>query len=97
LIFGRSWIYFKVWKVHRPMPLLIACGLTATFIWLAENIGTYSRAWIYPNQASGWSMVSFSKLSSWFLLLIISYALVALITRPHNITEEERLRITQRG
>ena len=65
----------------------------ATFIWLAENIGTYSRAWVYPNQVHGWSMVSISKLSSWFLLLIISYALVALVTRPRNIDEAERLKI----
>ncbi len=94
LIFGRSWIYYKVWKWHRPMPLLIACGLCATFIWLAENIGTWSRAWVYPNQIHTWSMVSLSKWSSWFLLLIISYALVALVTRPRNISPEEQRTIT---
>ncbi|MGE3245999.1 MAG: DUF817 domain-containing protein, partial [Beijerinckiaceae bacterium] len=96
-IFWRTWIYYKVWKVHRRMPLLIACFLCTAFIWLAENIGTYSRAWIYPNQANGWSMVSLSKMSSWFLLLIVSYALVALVTRPRNISEAERAAITRRN
>ena len=96
LVFGRSWIYYKVWKVHRPMPLLIACGLTATFIWFAENIGTYSRAWIYPNQAHGWTMVSFAKWSSWFLLLIVSYALVIIIRRLRYIDDMELDRITGR-
>lgn len=97
LIFGRSWIYYKVWKKHRPMPLLIACGLTATFIWLAENIGTWSRAWIYPNQTHAWTMVSLAKWSSWFLLLIISYALVALVTKPQNMSDAERRALIEGG
>lgn len=92
-LFWRCWIYYKVWFVHRRMPLLVACSLTAGFIWLAENIGTYSRAWIYPNQQNGWSMVSLEKLSSWYLLLIISYALVALVTKPRNMSEVEFRRV----
>jgi len=31
---------------------------------------------------AGWSMVPLAKLGSWFLLLLISYALVALVNRP---------------
>jgi uncharacterized membrane protein YoaT (DUF817 family) len=82
LIFGRTWIYYKVWHVHRRMPLLLGLGLVAVFIWIAENLGTVTRTWLYPHQALGWSAVSFGKLGSWFLLLIISYALVAAINRP---------------
>jgi uncharacterized membrane protein YoaT (DUF817 family) len=88
-LFSRSWIWFRVWRVHRRMPLLVACALTTLFIWFAENIGTYTRAWIYPSQIEVWSLVSVSKLSSWFMLLILSYALVALVTRPRNMSEME--------
>jgi uncharacterized membrane protein YoaT (DUF817 family) len=84
LLFGRTMIYFKVWRVHRHMPLLLANFLAALFVWLAENIGTVTRTWIYPHQANGWSLVSFGKLGSWYLLLVISYAMVALINRPQR-------------
>lgn len=82
LLFGRTWIYYRVWHVHRRMPLLLACFLTALFVWLAENVGTVTRTWLYPHQSGGWSLVHLGKLGSWFLLLIISYALVAAVNRP---------------
>lgn len=81
-VFGRGMIYFKPWRVYRRMPTLVSNALCALFIWLAENIGTYARAWTYPAQAKAWTMVSFGKFGSWFLLLIISYALVAAALRP---------------
>lgn len=76
LLFGRCWVYFRVWRVHRRMPLLLGFFLVTLFIWFAENIGTLSRAWIYPNQIDGWAMVSPAKLGSWFLLMLISYVMV---------------------
>ncbi len=79
VMFGRCFVYFKVWRVHRRMPLLVGLLLVALFIWFAENIGTLTAAWVYPSQAKGWHMVSFSKLGAWFLLMIISYAMVAAI------------------
>lgn len=82
VLLGRCWIHFKVWRVHRRMPLLLGFALVALFIWLAENIGTFTAAWMYPNQRHGWSLVSFGKLGAWFLLMIISYTLVALLNRP---------------
>jgi uncharacterized membrane protein YoaT (DUF817 family) len=88
VLFGRTWIHYRVWRVYRAMPLLVACGLTALFIWGAENIGTLTRTWLYPNQLGGWAMVSFGKLSSWYLLLIISYAMVALVNRPEAMADE---------
>ena len=27
LLFGRTWIYYKIWHVHRRMPLLLGLGL----------------------------------------------------------------------
>jgi uncharacterized membrane protein YoaT (DUF817 family) len=82
LLFGRCWVHFKVWRVHRRMPLLLGFVLVALFIWLAENIGTFTAAWMYPHQRLGWSLVSLGKLGAWFLLMIVSYALVALLNRP---------------
>ena len=65
---------FTLWK---PEAVRITQG--------AENIGTYTRTWIYPSQRDGWAMVSTGKFGSWFLLLIISYTLVALIKKPHEL------------
>jgi uncharacterized membrane protein YoaT (DUF817 family) len=81
----RTGIYFKVWRSYRSMPLLLGLVLVSLFIWFSENVGTYTRTWLYPSQQHGWSMVSFSKLGSWFLLLIISYTLVSLINAPRVI------------
>ena len=82
LLFGRCWVYFKVWQQHRRMPLLLGFVLVALFIWIAENVGTFTAAWMYPHQRNGWSLVSMGKLGAWFLLMIISYTLVALLNRP---------------
>jgi len=87
LLFGRCWVHFKVWRVHRRMPLLVGFALVALFIWLAENIGTFTAAWMYPHQRLGWSLVSAGKLGAWFLLMIISYTLVALLNRPQPLTK----------
>ncbi len=82
LLFGPCTIYFKVWRVHRTMPLLLGLFLVALFIWLAENIATAGGAWVYPNQAKAWEMVPLAKLSSWFLLMIVSYTMVGFVNRP---------------
>ena len=82
LLFARTRVYFLNWRDHRWMPLLLGLVLVTTFIWFAENVGTFTKTWLYPNQRAAWSMVSLGKFGSWFLLLIISYTLVALIKRP---------------
>ena len=91
VLFSRCWIYFKVWRVHRSMPLLLGFVLVASFIWLAENVGTFTAAWVYPNQKHGWTMVGFAKLGSWFLLMIISYTLVAWVNGVVAMTTQRRL------
>lgn len=77
MLLGPCVIHYRVWRVHRRMPMLLAALLTALFIWPAENIGTMSAAWIYPNQKSGWALVPIGKLGAWYLLMILSYTLVA--------------------
>jgi uncharacterized membrane protein YoaT (DUF817 family) len=86
ILFGRTTVYFKVWRVHRRMPLLLGFFLVTLFIWFAENIGTFTGAWLYPNQLKGWSIVPMAKLGSWYLLMIISYVMVSAINRPQEIT-----------
>jgi uncharacterized membrane protein YoaT (DUF817 family) len=81
LLFGRCWVYFRPWRVHRRMPLLLGFALVALFIWFAENLGTFARAWIYPSQAQGWAPVSAAKYGSWFLLMLISYVMVSALAK----------------
>jgi uncharacterized membrane protein YoaT (DUF817 family) len=82
ILFGRTTIYYRVWRRPRRMPLLVGFVLVALFIWFAENIGTGMGAWIYPSQARHWTMVPWTKLEAWFLLMIVSYTLTALVNRP---------------
>jgi uncharacterized membrane protein YoaT (DUF817 family) len=86
----RTRVHFRVWHRHRSMPLLVGLVLVTLFIWLSENIGTFTRIWVYPSQRHGWSMVSVDKIGSWFLLLIISYTLVSLINKPRERREDDR-------
>jgi uncharacterized membrane protein YoaT (DUF817 family) len=79
ILFGRTWVYFRIRGVHRRMPLLLGFVLVATFIWFAENIGTFTAAWRYPAQRHAWSMVPLSKLGAWLLLMIISYVMVGAV------------------
>ncbi len=82
LLFGSGWFYFTADRRRRSMPLLLGYFLVALFIWFAENLGTFARAWTYPGQEVGWEMVSLGKLGSWFLLMIISVVLVSIVHRP---------------
>ena len=79
LLFWRTRMHFRIWLKHRWMPLLLGFFLVALFIWGAENIGTFARAWTYPGQDDGWQPVSLAKLGSWFLLMLISFVLVSLV------------------
>jgi uncharacterized membrane protein YoaT (DUF817 family) len=82
LLCGRTWIYYKIHYHYRRMPLLLGLFFVSVFIWIAENFGTLTRTWLYPNQMNGWAMVPLGKLSSWYLLMMISYMLVAWVNKP---------------
>lgn len=82
VVFGRCVMHFRVFRQQFRMPLVIAFLLVALFIWIAENIATWSGAWLYPSQVDGWHPVSLDKLVSWFLLMIISVVLVAWVYKP---------------
>ena len=78
-MFYNTQIHFKIIKTHRNMPLLLGWFLVALFIWFAENIATFANIWIYPNQTNGWQTVSLGKLSSWYLLMILSFVMVTVV------------------
>ncbi|MAD44797.1 MAG: hypothetical protein CMI02_12640 [Oceanospirillaceae bacterium] len=88
-IFRRTYIYFRILRQHRYMPLLLGWLLVALFIWFAENLATFANVWVYPNQHDGWHMVSISKISSWYLLMLLSFVLVSLLHKPYP-PEEHR-------
>lgn len=91
LLFLRTTVHYRVFRFRHRMPLLVGFLLIALFIWLAENIGTWSRAWLYPGQAAGWTPVSIQKLGAWYLLMIISFVLVTLVHRPKGMQDCENL------
>ncbi|WP_404481020.1 DUF817 domain-containing protein [Novosphingobium sp. BL-52-GroH] len=82
VLFARTRVWFRVWHEDRWMPLLVGWLLVALFIWFAENISTFSHAWIYPDQKDGWALVHPGKLGAWYLLMYVSFVLVAAVHRP---------------
>jgi len=82
LIYWRTIFHIQIWRIHFPMPILIGFFLVALFIWIAENIGTITKTWLYPNQLDGWHMVSLQKMGSWYLLMILSFILITLVHKP---------------
>jgi len=92
LVFRRTTVWFRPDRRWRRMPLLLGFGLTALFIWLAENLATFSHAWLYPAQRHGWRLVAPEKLGSWLLLAIISFILVSLVRPPETREAAEGVR-----
>jgi len=77
-VFFRTSVRFTVWKnQERRMPLMVSFFLIGFFVWVAENFSTYFGAWVYPEQAAGWQAVAWQKMTSWFLLIIVSFVIVA--------------------
>lgn len=77
LLFAHTQVSFIVTEKRRSMPLALAFCLIAFFIWIAENVSTFWGAWQYPNQVHVWDVVSANKITSWFLMVIISFIIVA--------------------
>ncbi|AOV06722.1 hypothetical protein BI350_03345 [Sporosarcina ureilytica] len=77
IVFFRSWVLYEVNGARYRMPLALSFVLIGFFIWVAENIATFFNAWEYPNQADAWSLVHLGKVSSWVLLVIVSFLIVA--------------------
>lgn len=89
VLYGRCFVYYRVFRFNHKMPLVVGFLLVALFIWMAENIGTWSKAWLYPGQENGWAMVSPAKLGAWYLLMIISFVLVTLVHKPRHVAKDK--------
>lgn len=77
ILYWKAWVEFTPDKRTYRLPLGVSFLLIAFFVWVAENIGTYYGAWQYPTQIHAWEVVSYSKITSWFLMVIISFIIVA--------------------
>jgi uncharacterized membrane protein YoaT (DUF817 family) len=76
-LYARTKVIFRPLDADRAMPAVVGFVLTGFFIWLAENISTFYGIWRYPNQVGGWAAVHVGKWSSWSLLVIMTWTIVA--------------------
>lgn len=76
IIFWKTRIRFELKHHQFALPMLPVLILLAFIIWVAENISTFYKIWLYPSQVDAWHMVGWGKLGSWYLLLLLSLVLV---------------------
>ena len=76
IIFWKTKLYFQLSDSRFKVPMLPILLLLAFLIWIAENISTFYKIWLYPSQVDAWHMVGWWKLGSWYLLLLLSLVLV---------------------
>jgi uncharacterized membrane protein YoaT (DUF817 family) len=76
-LYARASVTFRPLDRDRTMPLLVGFLLVGFFIWLAENLSTFFGVWRYPDQIRTWTSVHVGKWSSWSLLVIMTFTIVA--------------------
>lgn len=76
-LYARSTVLFRPADRERRMPLLLSFLLIGFFLWVAENFSTFFGIWAYPDQLRTWSVVHLGKWSSWSLLVIMTFTIVA--------------------
>ena len=81
VVFWKTRISYRLPSQRRRLPMVAGLLGLGFAIWIAENIGTRCGAWRYPYQEHGWQFVDFSKLTSWFLLVMITFLIVAELKR----------------
>lgn len=77
IVFFKTQLSFKIKNSIFRIPVLLYFFLIGVLIWIGENIATILGAWNYPNQENGWELVHLGKISSWLLLVIVSFLIVA--------------------
>jgi len=99
VVFFRTRVLFTATSRRRSMPLVLSFVLIGFFVWIAENLSTYLGAWTYPGQAGGWEVVSLAKISSWCLLVIVSFVIVADLkhARAGRQSDPRRERVSAKG
>lgn len=86
VLFARTTMHVRVYRATVRMPILVAMGLVAVFIWIAENVATWAGAWSYPAQVAAWHPVAPTKIVAWLLLMTISVALVTWLSPPRPLS-----------
>jgi len=79
IAYARTSISFTPAQHTYSMPLVPGLLLVTCFLWIAENIGTLTSTWLYPNQTAQWQFVGWGKFTSWFLLVQLSFVLIYLL------------------
>ncbi|EET83598.1 DUF817 family protein [Acinetobacter radioresistens] len=74
-LFWKTRVYFQLSYSRFELPMLPVLLILAFIIWIAENISTFYKIWLYPSQVDAWHMVGWGKLGSWYLLLLLSLVL----------------------
>lgn len=77
VVFRRTYVTYNVNGASYKMNIILSFLFIGFFIWIAENVSTFFGAWQYPNQSREWNLVHPGKITSWFLLVIISIIIVA--------------------
>ncbi|MEM7733374.1 MAG: DUF817 domain-containing protein [Pseudomonadota bacterium] len=80
VLFWRTRVWYRVDETFYWMPLPLAAFLSAIFLWIAENIGTFTGTWAYSGQFQT-ELVSPHMLGSWYLLLYVSFVTVTVVVR----------------
>lgn len=76
LLFWRTMALFRLKHYQFKVPMLLLLWFLAFMIWIAENMSTFYKIWLYPSQIEAWKMVSWQKMGSWYLLLLLSLVFV---------------------
>ena len=93
VIFWKTKLYFQLAQHRFKVPMLPILLILAFLIWIAENISTFYKIWLYPSQVDAWHMVGWGKLGSWYLLLLLSLVLVLKILGERDQNGTWRLRV----
>lgn len=78
VLFAGSRIWFFIGARLFWMPLPLAAFFAACALWVAENVGTLTRTWVYAG-TDGAAFASLGKLGSWYLLLYVAFVTVTLV------------------
>lgn len=92
VIFWDTKIYFKLQHHQMNLPMLPVLIVLAFMIWIAENISTFYKIWLYPSQVETWHVVGWGKIGSWYLLLLLSLVLVLKILGQRDQTGQWTLK-----
>ncbi|MBF9044664.1 DUF817 family protein [Rhodobacterales bacterium HKCCE4037] len=93
ILFWRTRIWFYPAATPHAIRLPVGAVLSAFLLWIAENIGTFTRTWTYETHGDT-GIVDLGKFGSWYLLLFVAFVTVTLVVRdamhPHPIQPTPR-------